>query len=409
MVDTRSGFWLQLSVLALTVLVVVITLLAGHEDEFTFRHILANALVPAGILLPVVGILLVSSEWSQRTALVSFALVPERARLIAAKVLGRGRPRLCSRTAFAAVVAALGTLVASADIAHVWTFPIGLVGQYLIYVVTAMVIGVGLRRRPASLGPGDRPLLRAARRDRCPRLDPRDLRHRRMVLQRLLRMAGPERAERPRMGPGPGGAGALDGAAPGDRHLAGHPARPELRPRVPAVAQSPSAVPYPRIRGIRNSGRRARASRRRPWQAVAASETPGTDLFGGSCAGTAASGDRVPVGRDVAKRAPSGRRASRRLLERHGERVPSWGAPLPARRRLVRSLAPYEEQAIERREAPLRGRAVSPHAEVTFPSSPSRPGRSRLLPARPGDVRGASSRSPVDPRAPPRSPTERHG
>jgi sorbitol-specific phosphotransferase system component IIC len=80
MADTRSGFWLQLSVLALMVLTVVVTLIAGHESDFTFRNILGNALVPAGILLPVVGILLVSSEWSQRTALVSFALVPERAR-----------------------------------------------------------------------------------------------------------------------------------------------------------------------------------------------------------------------------------------------------------------------------------------------------------------------------------------
>jgi ABC-type transport system involved in multi-copper enzyme maturation permease subunit len=142
MVDTRSGFWLQLSVLALTVLVVVITLIAGHEADFTFRNILGNALVPAGILLPVVGILLVSSEWSQRTALVSFALVPERARLIAAKVFA-GIVLGLLATAFAAAVAAIGTAVASPDIANVWTFPIGLVGQYLIYVVTAMVIGVG--------------------------------------------------------------------------------------------------------------------------------------------------------------------------------------------------------------------------------------------------------------------------
>ncbi|MBS1882416.1 MAG: ABC transporter permease [Actinobacteria bacterium] len=142
MVNTRSGFWLQLAVLALTVLVVVITLIAGHEDNMTFRKILGNALVPSGILLPVVGILLVSSEWSQRTALVSFALVPGRPRLIAAKVLA-GIVLGLLATAFAAVVAAIGTAVAAPDIAHVWTFPIGLVGQDVIYVVTAMTIGVG--------------------------------------------------------------------------------------------------------------------------------------------------------------------------------------------------------------------------------------------------------------------------
>jgi hypothetical protein len=141
MVDTRSGFWLQLAVAALIVLVVVITLLAGHEHDFTFRNVFGNALVPAGILLPVVGILLVSSEWSQRTALVSFALVPVRPRLIAAKVLAGVMLGLIAFV-FAALVAAIGTAVASPAIAHVWTFPIGLVGQYVVYVVTAMVIGV---------------------------------------------------------------------------------------------------------------------------------------------------------------------------------------------------------------------------------------------------------------------------
>lgn len=141
MVDTRSGFWLQLSVLALTVLVVVITLIAGHEHDFTFRNILGNALVPAGILLPVVGILLVSSEWSQRTALVSFALVPGRSRLIAAKVLAGVVLGLVALVV-AAVLAAIGTAVASPDIPHVWTFPVAMIGQDALYAVSAMVIGV---------------------------------------------------------------------------------------------------------------------------------------------------------------------------------------------------------------------------------------------------------------------------
>jgi ABC-2 type transport system permease protein len=141
MVDTRSGFWLQLAVLALTLLAVGITALAGHESDHTFRHILSNGLAPAGVLLPVVGILLVSSEWSQRTALVSFALVPERSRLIAAKVLA-GVVLGLAATVVAIVFAALATAIASPDIPHVWSLPLGLLGQDILYVVTAMVIGV---------------------------------------------------------------------------------------------------------------------------------------------------------------------------------------------------------------------------------------------------------------------------
>ena len=142
MVDTRSGFWLLLAVLGLTALTVVITVLAGHEFDLTFRHILSNALAPAGILLPVVGILLVSSEWSQRTALVSFALVPERARLLVAKLLA-GIVLALIATAIALVLAVLGTAVASTDVSHVWSLPLGLLLQDVVYVVTAMIIGIG--------------------------------------------------------------------------------------------------------------------------------------------------------------------------------------------------------------------------------------------------------------------------
>jgi ABC-2 type transport system permease protein len=152
MVDTRSGFWLQMAVLGLTVLAVVITALWGHTEDKTFRHILSNALQPAGILLPVVGILLVSSEWSQRTALVSFALVPGRPRLIAAKVLA-GVVLALAATVVAVVVAALGTALASAAVPHVWSLPLGLLGQDLIYVVTAMVIGIAFGAALLSSAP----------------------------------------------------------------------------------------------------------------------------------------------------------------------------------------------------------------------------------------------------------------
>src|SRR6478672_3653848 len=87
MVDTRAGFWLQLSVLALTVLVVVLSAVLGHNDDHTLADFLKNSVQPASVLLPIVGILLVTSEWSQNTTLTTFALVPQRSRVIAAKVL----------------------------------------------------------------------------------------------------------------------------------------------------------------------------------------------------------------------------------------------------------------------------------------------------------------------------------
>lgn len=142
MVDTRSGFWLLLAVVALTLLAVLITALAAHEDQRTFSHILSNGLQPAGILLPVIGILLVSSEWSQRTALVSFALVPGRSRLIGAKLLA-GIVLALAATAVAVALAAFGTAIASTSAPDHWSLSLGLLLQDVVYVVTSMLIGIG--------------------------------------------------------------------------------------------------------------------------------------------------------------------------------------------------------------------------------------------------------------------------
>jgi ABC-2 type transport system permease protein len=152
MVDTRSGFWLLLAVGALTLIAAFITALFGHDDDRTLHRILSNGLQPAGILLPVVGILLVSSEWSQRTALVSFALVPERPRLLIAKLLG-GVVLALAATAVAIVFSLLATAIASTSSPDHWSLPLGLFLQDLVYVVTAMIIGIGFGAALQSSAP----------------------------------------------------------------------------------------------------------------------------------------------------------------------------------------------------------------------------------------------------------------
>ena len=87
MVDTRAGFWLQVAMVALTVVVVIVRLLVGDAADHTFQSVLDAGLQPAAVLLPVVGILLVTSEWSQRTGLITFALVPVRSRVLGAKLI----------------------------------------------------------------------------------------------------------------------------------------------------------------------------------------------------------------------------------------------------------------------------------------------------------------------------------
>jgi hypothetical protein len=110
MVDTRAGFWLQLAVVALTIVVVVV-------------------------------ILLVSSEWSQRTAPITIALVPQRGRILAAKVAASVVLSLIA-FGFCLAAAAIGTAIAAPGIEHTWTLPVGLLGQAALSLVTGVIGGV---------------------------------------------------------------------------------------------------------------------------------------------------------------------------------------------------------------------------------------------------------------------------
>ena len=65
-------------------LVIQLIVVLGQDQEATFGF-LQRRQHPDGILLPVLGVMSVTSEWSQRTAMVTFALEPSRGRVIAAK------------------------------------------------------------------------------------------------------------------------------------------------------------------------------------------------------------------------------------------------------------------------------------------------------------------------------------
>jgi ABC-2 type transport system permease protein len=143
MTDTRAGFWLQLAVVLLTVAVVAVDCLFGHAQDQTLREMLSIAVAPASVLLPIVGILLVTSEWSQRTGMVTFALVPRRGRVVAAKLLASVVLSLVA-LALCIVAAVIGTAIASPAIENAWALPVGLLGQHVVSLGTGMISGVAL-------------------------------------------------------------------------------------------------------------------------------------------------------------------------------------------------------------------------------------------------------------------------
>lgn len=85
--NTRAGRWLVATIGILTAAVITIFLVAGDADELTYKMFLLVTATPQGFLLPVLAILAVTAEWSQRTGLVTFTLEPSRMRVAAAKLV----------------------------------------------------------------------------------------------------------------------------------------------------------------------------------------------------------------------------------------------------------------------------------------------------------------------------------
>jgi ABC-2 type transport system permease protein len=87
--DTRAGFWL-LATIALLVLaaeIIALAVTAAQDEPMEFGDFVGVAAFLTSVLLPVLGIMLVTTEWSQRSAMVTFALEPRRPLVIAAKAL----------------------------------------------------------------------------------------------------------------------------------------------------------------------------------------------------------------------------------------------------------------------------------------------------------------------------------
>jgi ABC-2 type transport system permease protein len=152
MVDTRAGFWVLLGIFGLTVAALVTAFFAGSADDHTFRNMFVLAAAPSAILLPIVGILLVSSEWTQRTTLITFALLPRRVRVLAAKVFA-GVVLAGVALVSSLGLGAVGTALAQPDLNGTWALAPEFLGQIALYVTASMLMGVGFGAMLLSSAP----------------------------------------------------------------------------------------------------------------------------------------------------------------------------------------------------------------------------------------------------------------
>ena len=90
-VNTRSGLWLLTITLGLSVAIgggigIFYRQFVDMADN-SWQAAVTFTSIPINLLLPVMAILLITGEWSTRSALTTFTLEPRRLRVIAAKVV----------------------------------------------------------------------------------------------------------------------------------------------------------------------------------------------------------------------------------------------------------------------------------------------------------------------------------
>jgi ABC-2 type transport system permease protein len=142
MFDTRAGFWLMASVGILSVLASA-AVIAWAPDSAINQETFATAIgMPLSVVLPVIALLSITSEYSQRTGLTTYTLVPWRGRVVAAKLLVTVAIGVASMFV-ALAVGAVGNLVGSAvtGLDPVWSISAEEFGLVTLANVLGMLVG----------------------------------------------------------------------------------------------------------------------------------------------------------------------------------------------------------------------------------------------------------------------------
>jgi ABC-2 type transport system permease protein len=151
MVDTRAGRWMVIVMAAVAAIILAAFLIWGPAEDASFSGLLQLSTLPLAMLLPVLGIMAATAEWTQRTGLVTFTLEPRRGRVVLAKAL--------AALLLAAIV--LVVAVAASALANVvggtgeWDLTAaaggGLALALLIYVLQGVAFGLAFLNTPVAI------------------------------------------------------------------------------------------------------------------------------------------------------------------------------------------------------------------------------------------------------------------
>jgi ABC-2 type transport system permease protein len=142
MLDTRSGFWLIASIAITAFLATAGVILFAPDADLTYATFVSAIKFPIAVILPMIAILAVTSEWSQRSGLTTFTLIPHRNRVITAKAVASVTVGVVS-VVLAFVIGAVGNLAGTAITGTALVWDVTVIGgaYFLLGNVLGMLIG----------------------------------------------------------------------------------------------------------------------------------------------------------------------------------------------------------------------------------------------------------------------------
>jgi hypothetical protein len=154
--DTRAGLWLLASIGIAAVLTTGAVIAWAPETEFAYSRFTLAIGVPMTVILPIIAVLSVTAEWSQRTGLTTFTLLPHRGRVLLAKGIGAVLVAVAA-TGVAFAAGALGNIVgtAMAGIDTVWDQDLIDVGYFalgnILLLLVGFTLGALIRNSPGAI------------------------------------------------------------------------------------------------------------------------------------------------------------------------------------------------------------------------------------------------------------------
>lgn len=142
MFNTRSGLWLIASIAISAVLATGGVILWAPDDQLSYSTFATAIRFPVVVILPLIAILAVTSEWSQRTGLTTFTLIPHRSRIITAKAISSVLIAVAAM-GLTFAVGALGNLLSSAltGTSLVWDVTLTQCLYYVLGMVLSLLTG----------------------------------------------------------------------------------------------------------------------------------------------------------------------------------------------------------------------------------------------------------------------------